>query len=221
MVINHLDKLFVTSDAATVIREVEVHHPAAKMVAMAAKMQENEAGDGTNFVISLAGELMQQAENLLKMGLHPSEILIGYEKGAKFCLEKLEGLSCHKLESLRSKEHLSQCVRSAVASKQYGLDKFLADLIVQASLFAMPKDEKKFNVDNVRVQKILGGSVTDSQVVHGMVILRQAETTIHHVEKARIAVFNTSIEMQQGETKGTVLLHSAQELLDYTKGEEG
>ena len=58
MVINHLDKLFVTSDAATIIREVEVNHPAAKMIAMAAKMQESEAGDGTNFVISLSGELM-------------------------------------------------------------------------------------------------------------------------------------------------------------------
>lgn len=59
MVINHLDKLFVTSDAATIIREVEVNHPAARMIAMAAKMQESEAGDGTNFVISFAGELMQ------------------------------------------------------------------------------------------------------------------------------------------------------------------
>ena len=58
MVINHLDKLFVTSDAATIIREVEVHHPAARMIAMAAKMQETEAGDGTNFVISFSGELM-------------------------------------------------------------------------------------------------------------------------------------------------------------------
>ena len=60
IVINHLDKLFITSDAATIIKEVEVHHPASKMVAMAAKMQENEVGDGTNFVISLAGELMNQ-----------------------------------------------------------------------------------------------------------------------------------------------------------------
>jgi chaperonin GroEL (HSP60 family) len=58
MVINHLDKLFVTSDAATIIREVEVHHPAARMIGTAAKMQETEAGDGTNLVISLAGELM-------------------------------------------------------------------------------------------------------------------------------------------------------------------
>jgi T-complex protein 1 subunit theta len=90
MVINHLDKLFVTSDAATIIREIEVNHPAAKMIAMAAKMQETEAGDGTNFVITFAGELMIQAESLLKMGLHPSEILIGYEKAARKSLELLE-----------------------------------------------------------------------------------------------------------------------------------
>jgi T-complex protein 1 subunit theta len=96
MVINHLDKLFVTSDAATIIREIEVHHPAARMIAMAAKMQETEAGDGTNFVISFAG-------GLLKMGLHPSEILIGYEKGAKKCLEILETLTAHKVEQLRDK----------------------------------------------------------------------------------------------------------------------
>jgi len=61
MVINHLDKLFVTSDAATIIKESDIHHPAAKMVAQAAKMQENECGDGSNFVLSLAGELMAQA----------------------------------------------------------------------------------------------------------------------------------------------------------------
>jgi T-complex protein 1 subunit theta len=106
MVINHLDKLFVTSDAATIIREVEVNHPAARMIAMAAKMQESEAGDGTNFVISFAGELMQQAEALLKMGLHPSEILIGYEKGAKQALEIVEGLSCYNVENIKDKEDL-------------------------------------------------------------------------------------------------------------------
>lgn len=220
MVINHLDKLFVTSDAATIIREIEVHHPAAKMVAMAAKMQETEAGDGTNFVISFAGELMQQAESLLKMGLHPSEILIGYEKGAKKVLELLETLSTHKIESVRDKRELNRCIKTAIASKMYGLEDFLGGLISDACLYAMPKDERKFNVDNIRVQKILGGSVHDSTVVHGMVVLRNTETTIHEVKNARIAVFNTSIEMQQGETKGTVLLKNADELLEYTKGEE-
>ena len=117
MVINHLEKLFVTSDAATIIREVEVNHPAAKMIAMAAKMQENEVGDGTNFVISFSGELMQQAESLIKMGLHPSEILIGYEKGAKKALEILEDLSCHTVDNVRDIVEIQKCIKSAIASK--------------------------------------------------------------------------------------------------------
>lgn len=67
LVINHLDKIFVTSDTATIVKELEVHHPAAKMVVMAAKMQENEMGDGTNFVVSFAGELLLKASHLLRM----------------------------------------------------------------------------------------------------------------------------------------------------------
>lgn len=117
MVINHLDKLFVTSDAATIIREIEVHHPAAKMIAMAAKMQEQEAGDGTNFVITFAGELMIQAEGLLKMGLHPSEILIGYEKAARKSLELLETQTCYKIEDIKNFDEVSKCIKSAIASK--------------------------------------------------------------------------------------------------------
>jgi len=90
MVLNHLDRLFVTSDAATIIKESDIHHPAAKMVAMAAKMQEQECGDGSNFVLSFAGELMVQAQRLIQMGLHPSEILIGFEKAAKKVYEEME-----------------------------------------------------------------------------------------------------------------------------------
>lgn len=220
MVINHLDKLFVTSDAATIIREVEVNHPAARMIAMAAKMQESEAGDGTNFVISFAGELMQQAESLIKMGLHPSEILIGYEKGAKKALELLEDLSCYSVENIRDRDEIQRCIKSAIASKQWGLEEFLSKLLAEACLYAMPEDSTKFNVDHVRVQKILGGSIHDSQVIHGMVVLRGSETTVHEVKKAKIAIFNTSIEMQQGETKGTVLLKNADDLMNYTRGEE-
>lgn len=75
------------------------------------------------------------------------------------------------------------------------MEDFLGGLITDASLYAMPNDVKKFNVDNVRVQKILGGTINDSEVVHGMVIIRGAETTINHVKNAKIAVFNTSIEV--------------------------
>jgi chaperonin GroEL (HSP60 family) len=154
------------------------------------------------------------------MGLHPSEILIGYEKGAKKVLELLEDLSCYTVSNVRDRTEIQNCIKSSIASKQYGLEDFLSGLIAEASLYAMPTEATRFNVDAVRVQKILGGTINDSQVVHGMVVLRGSETTTVEVKKAKIAVFNTSIEMQQGETKGTVLLKNADDLLNYTRGEE-
>ena len=81
MVINHLDRLFVTSDAATIIKESDIHHPAAKMVAAAAKMQEQECGDGSNFVISFAGELMVQAQRLIQMGVAGLGLKLGIDLG--------------------------------------------------------------------------------------------------------------------------------------------
>lgn len=80
MVINHLDKLFVTNDAATIVNELEVQHPAAKILVLAGKAQQEEIGDGANLTVSFAGELLQNAEELIRMGLHPSEIIIGYNK---------------------------------------------------------------------------------------------------------------------------------------------
>jgi T-complex protein 1 subunit theta len=77
LVVNHLEKLFVTSDAATIVQELEVVHPAAKMLAKAAAMQVQEVGDGSNLVVTLAGELLTQAEGLLRIGVHPSEIVEG------------------------------------------------------------------------------------------------------------------------------------------------
>ena len=76
MVINHLERLFVTSDAAVIVRELEVAHPAARLIVMAAQSQEREMGDGTNFVVSFGGELLGLAEELVREGLHPSEIIM-------------------------------------------------------------------------------------------------------------------------------------------------
>lgn len=79
MVINRLEKLFVTNDAATILRELEVQHPAAKMIVMASHMQEQEVGDGTNFVLVFAGALLELAEELLRIGLSVSEVISGYQ----------------------------------------------------------------------------------------------------------------------------------------------
>ena len=139
---------------------------------------------------------MTQAENLIKMGLHPSEILIGYEKGAKKAMELLETLECYKSTNLRDKDELTKMVKTTVASKQFGLEDFLSGLIAEACIHSMPQSANKFSVDNVRVQKILGGGIMDSEVLHGIMIVRGSETSIRHASDAKIAVFNTNIEMQ-------------------------
>lgn len=77
MIVNHLNKLFVTSDAATIVRELEVVHPASKLIVMASEAQEREVGDGTGFVVAFSGELLDQAENLLRMGLNTAEVVQG------------------------------------------------------------------------------------------------------------------------------------------------
>ena len=183
-------------------------------------MQENECGDGTNLLISMAGELMTQAQSLIQMGLHPSEILIGYEKACKKSMELLDNIDSYTSENLRDLDELTRLIKGTVASKQHGLEDFLAGLISQACCHAMPKNATSFSTDNVRVQKIMGGGIYDSEVVHGMVVTRGSMTSERLKTNCKVAVFNTNIEMQQGETKGTVLLKNAEDLLNYTKGEE-
>ncbi|EJD08174.1 T-complex protein 1 [Fomitiporia mediterranea MF3/22] len=220
LIVNHLGKLFVTSDAATIIREIEVVHPAAKLLVMASEAQETEMGDATNLVLILAGELLKVAEHLLVMGLHPSEVTVGYELAGKKALEELETLSTSSLPSPLTHAALTNALKPAIASKQYGSEDTLASLVAEAALVVMPQNPKNFNVDNVRVVKIMGGSLVGSKVVRGMVFNREPEGSIKRVTKGKVAVFTSGLDIAQTETKGTVLLHNAEEMLNFTSGEE-
>jgi T-complex protein 1 subunit theta len=91
--------MILTSDAATILRELDVVHPAAKLLVMASQQQEAEMGDATNMVIVLAGEMLKMAEGLIRIGLHPSDIVAGYEKAQEFALKALDGLSIASIVS--------------------------------------------------------------------------------------------------------------------------
>lgn len=212
--------MILTSDAATILRELEVVHPAAKLVVMASQQQEAEMGDATNLVIVLAGELLKKAEELIRMGLKTSDIVLGYEKAQNAALQTLEELVCDKVADIRSQQELSKAIRTVVAAKQSGNEEFLADLVAEAVLAVLPKNPVNFNVDNVRVVKIMGGSLAQSKVVKGMVFARQPEGTVTKATKAKVGVFSCPVDISQTETKGTVLLHNAKEMMDFTKGEE-
>lgn len=219
MVINHLEKQFVTSDAGTIMRELDVEHPAAKLLVMASQMQDAEVGDGTNFVVVFAGALLEAAEELLRLGITTSEIADGYEKALDKSLEILPKLVCHEIKDFRDIAKVKECLTAAIMSKQYGQEEFLTNLVAKACVSILP-DKGTFNVDNIRVCKILGSGLGKSEVVHGMVFKRYVEGVVNYAEKAKVAVFSCPIDIIQTETKGTVLIKTADELMNFSTGEE-
>lgn len=219
MVINHLEKLFVTNDAATIIRELEVEHPAAKLMILGSQMQESEVGDATNFVIIFCGALLRASEELLRMGLKPTEVAEGYEMALTKALEILQTLSCFEVKNTKDEESVKKAIRTAVMSKQYGNEDFLSELITKACISILP-EKTTFNVDNVRVCKILGSGLLNSEVVQGMVFRRTAESTIIKKDNCKVAIYTCPVDALQTETKGTVLIKTAEELTNFSRGEE-
>ncbi|KAI3780188.1 hypothetical protein L2E82_10159 [Cichorium intybus] len=222
MVINHLDKLFVTSDTATIVNELEIQHPAAKILVLAGKAQQEEIGDGANLTVSFAGELLQGAEDLIRMGLHPSEIIIGYTKAINKVVEILEGLveSGSDTMDVRNRDEVILRMKAAVASKQYGQEDVLCPLIADACIQVCPKNPVNFNVDNVRVAKLVGGGLHNCTTVKGMVLKGDTVGSIKKVENAKVVVIAGGVDTTATETKGTVLIHSAEQLENYAKTEE-
>lgn len=248
MVINHIEKLFVTSDAGTIMRELDIEHPAAKLMVMAAQMQESEVGDGTNFVVIFAGALLEASEELLRLvsstninhysfkmikfmykyckliyfliqGITTSEIVAGYEAALEKALEFLSTLVVYEVTDVRNIDQVKRGLKSAIMSKQYGNEDLLTSLISEACVSILP-EQTTFNVDNVRVCKILGAGLQSSQVIQGMVFKRCVEGDITKQLKAKIAIFTCPVDITPTETKGTVLIKSATELLNFSRGEE-
>lgn len=153
MIINHIEKQFVTSDAGTIMRELDVEHPAAKLMIMASQMQESEVGDGTNFVVILCGALLEAAEDLLRLGVNVTDICEGYEKGLEKALELLPTLVCYEVDDCRNIDKVKVGLKAAIMSKQFGNEDFLVDLISKACVAILP-EKTTFNVDNIRVCKV-------------------------------------------------------------------
>ena len=140
MVINHLEKLFITNDSATIVKELEVQHPAAKLLVLASKMQEAESGDGTNLVVVLAGEMLVHAEELLKNGLHCSEVIAGFKAGEAKALEVLDTLVVNtpELSVFKDQAALAAVLTPVIASKQWGNEALFAAKIAEVGAHPQP-----------------------------------------------------------------------------------
>jgi len=222
LVINHLSKILVTSDCSTILKEMEVMHPAAKMLVMAADMQEKEIGDATNFTVSLAGELLSNSEELLRMGLHTSEIVEGYKKAFVKADELLASCVAHTVTDMRDVSAVGRAISSVLCAKQRGFEDTLAPLVAQACVQVMTPAPRpaRINVDNVRVCKLRGGNITQSEVVRGIVVTKPTMGTINNVVGAKVCVLAGGFEAAATEAKSTVLIKDAEQLMNYTKGEE-
>lgn len=225
LVINQLDKLFLTNDAGTILRELEIEHPAAKLLLQAALQQDREMGDGTNVTVMLAAEMLSQAQGLLRMGLSPSTVAEGFEGALQEAQRILQELVIGHVE-LKERAHvlgqpkLRQLLETVIGSKQPGYEAFLAELALQAASQAMPEDPRRFDPDHVRIVKVQGGSLAASHVVSGLVVQRQPESRLRQAKQAKVAVFSCPLNVSRTETKGTVLLTSASQMMDFSKGEE-
>lgn len=222
IIVNRLGKIFITNDAATMLNELEIVHPAVKILIMASKQQEFEMGDNTNLVIILAGELLNISEKLINLGLSIPEIIQGFKLASKFALKTLEDLVIDKVESILESEELLKIIKPVIAAKQYGLEDLISKLVVDAvKLIINPKNPNAFNVDSIRVVKIMGSALSNSQVIKGMVFPREPEGSVKNIhERSKVVVFTCPIDISTTETKGTVLLHNAKEMLEFSQGEE-
>merc|ERR1719384_3022743 len=221
IVINHIEKVFVTSDCATIVQELVVEHPAANVVVQAAGMQEKEIGDGSNLVVVFAGELLKKAEELIGLGLHPSDIVQGYDKASKKALELIGGLSMKAKFSLRSVDDLAQACRTSIGSKCFGHEEFLSKKVAEACLIALPENPLEFQVDNVRTLNILGSNMYDTHVVNGLVLHYKSKTNTKSVEKAKVLVLCTNVGLREMDATQNVLFENASDLLNFSKSEEG
>lgn len=234
LVINHLGRQFITADTATMLRELDMQHPCGRMLVQSCAQQEFEVGDGTNLTVMFAGSLLQEAEALLKEGLHAADVIKGYELCLEKTLELIKGYGCWELTDVKDHAQVKKAVMTCVTAKQMDLAPQLTELITTAIVQVTRsladsnagvqkkgiEESKKFELDNVRTSKIPGGSLSKSFVVDGMVVPRNTMGITKEATKTKVAVYGGGIDHQQTEAKGTVLIRNAAELMNFSKGEE-
>ncbi|XP_060710538.1 T-complex protein 1 subunit theta-like [Hemiscyllium ocellatum] len=220
LVVNHLEKLLVTGDSSTVLREYQIEHPAANMLVLAMKMQEEEVGDGRTLVLLLAGSLLDRAGSLLRSGLSVPEVIEGYRQGCQRALEVLEELTCGRLDDPLDEDAVADTVRTPIMSKQCGYEGTLSRLVARSCVVVSSGGHGVFDPDLVRVCKVLGAGVGDSLVLGGMAFKKEAESLVTSVRDARVVVYSCPFELSRPETKGTVLLQGPADMLGFGDGEE-
>jgi thermosome len=223
MLVDSLGDVTITSDGKTILDEIDVEHPAAKMMVEVAKTQDDEVGDGTTTSVVVAGELLTKAEELIDKNVHPTVIIDGYRKAADKALEVLEKIAIPVEPT--DKEALKKVAMTAMASKIVSENKEqLAEIAVEAVLHVARKvgDEYRVDLDDIMVEKKPGESITDTKLIKGIVLDKEV---VHsgmprRVEKAKIALLNCPLEVEKTEFDAKINIESPEEMEAFLKEEE-
>lgn len=224
MLVDSFGDVTITSDGRTILDEMDIQHPAAKMMVEVAKTQDNEAGDGTTTAVIISGELLNKAQELIEKSVHPTVIIDGYKKAAEKALETLEKIAI-KIDDVESSDYLKKAAMTAMASKLVADDKeYLADIAVKAILAVAERDGEKYkaDIDDVKVEKKPGESVRGTKLVQGIVL----DKDIAHsgmpkrVEKAKIALLDCPLEIEKTEFDAKINIESPEQMEGFLKQEE-
>lgn len=220
MLVDTLGDVVITNDGVTILKEMDIEHPAAKMMVEIAKTQDDEVGDGTTTAVVLAGELLKKAEELLDQEIHPTVIAAGYRAAADKAMGIMKNMAI--TVSPDDDELLKKIAITAMTGKGSGIARIeLAELTVKA-VKAIVDEDGTVDVDNITVEKKVGGGITDSQLVYGMVIDKERlhPNMPKKVKDAKIALLNTAIEIEKTEVDAKIEITSPDQLQAFLDQEE-
>ncbi len=220
MLVDSLGDVVITNDGATILKEMDIEHPAAKMMVEVAKTQDDEVGDGTTTAVVLAGELLKKAESLLDQDIHPTVIASGYRHASAKAKEILGEITSKV--AAEDEELLKKIATTAMIGKgaEATGDK-LTELCVKA-VKAVVQEDGLVDVDDVKVEKKVGGSIGDSELVEGMIIDKERVRSDmpKKVENAKIALVDSALEIEKTEVDAKIEITSPEQMQAFLAEEE-
>ena len=224
MLVDSMGDATVTNDGATILKEIDVEHPAAKMIVEVAKAQDEECGDGTTSAVILTGELLKYAGDLLEQNIHPTVITHGFKLASEKSIEVLNKLAIpikpSDKKTLRNIAMTSMSSKGASASKE-----ILADVVVDAVTSVVEKTdgETYIDMDNIQIQKKHGGVIEDTNIIKGIILDKERvhDGMPKNVKNAKIALVNAAIEVKKTEVDARIQIQDPTQLQAFLDEEEG
>ena len=223
MLVDSMGDVVITNDGATILKEMDIEHPAAKMIIEVAKTQEQHCFDGTTTAVVLAGELLKRSEDLIEQNVHPTVICEGFRMA---CEKAVEGLESHGISTEGKDSVEMEAAKTSLTGKSAGAVKsFLADICVRAvnAVGQVENDERMVDLDDIKVEKRQGGSNKDSTLVDGIILDKER---VHagmprSISNASIALINSAIEVKKTEVDAKIQITDPNQLAAFLEEEEG